>query len=92
MPATASNWISTATANGARSESNSSGSQCWCWTAGDLPRSPTGSASGSRWTEITGVGKLRVAVPSLDKAAKIIGFEAMLFSDDGSAYSLKRPE
>ena len=40
-------------------------------------------------SEIKGIGKLRVNVASLSERAKIIAFEAMVFSEDGSAYSLK---
>lgn len=40
-------------------------------------------------SEITGTGKLRVVVDALPGKAKMVAFEAMVFSDDGSAYSLK---
>jgi hypothetical protein len=40
-------------------------------------------------SEITGVGFLRIAVSKLPASARVIAFEAMVFSDDGSAYSLK---
>jgi hypothetical protein len=41
--------------------------------------------------EITGVGKLQVVAANLPPSAKIISFEAMVFSDDGSAYSVQQP-
>lgn len=39
--------------------------------------------------EITGTGQLQIAVARLPERAKIIAFEGMVFSDDGSAWSLK---
>lgn len=42
-------------------------------------------------SEITGVGHLRVDM-NLPKDARITDFEAMIFADDGSAYSLRRPD
>jgi hypothetical protein len=41
-------------------------------------------------SEITGVGHLRVAVAQLPPSARVIAFEGMVFSVDGSAYSLKQ--
>jgi hypothetical protein len=41
--------------------------------------------------EITGVGRLRVIAARLPESARVLAFEAMVFSDDGSAYSLKQP-
>ncbi len=43
-------------------------------------------------SEITGVGKLQVVAAHLAPSAKIINFEAMVFSDDGSAYSVQQPQ
>ncbi len=40
-------------------------------------------------TEVNGTGSLRVVVNKLTPQAKLVAFEAMVFSDDGSAYSLK---
>lgn len=42
-------------------------------------------------SEITGTGQLRI-VTKLAEPARIVAFEAMIFSDDGSAYSLKQPD
>jgi hypothetical protein len=39
--------------------------------------------------EITGTGTIQIAIASLPEHAKLLELEAMVFSDDGSAWSLK---
>lgn len=41
-------------------------------------------------SEIRGVGNLRVEVSQLPPSARVLAFEAMVFSSDASAYSLKQ--